>query len=228
MLGAFLARLSTAKDALALATDVTSTNCFCKEQAERMANLAHKIPFTAADYLAWDADQTERHEFVDGEVFAMSGGEDRNATVAGNAYIALREHLRGSRCSVYLADVKLHVRARDNYFYPDVMVTCSDADRASRLSKSDPVLIIEVLSKSTEAYDRGEKFANYRAIETLAEYAMIDINSRRVDLYRKGADGLWVLHPSEMTDAAASFEMQSVKLKIDAATLFADLEGEVV
>ena len=191
-----------------------------------MTNLAPKIPFTAVDYLAWEADQTERHDFVDGEVFAMSGGEDRNATVALNVGIALREQLRGTRCSVYLTDVRLHVRARDNYFYPDVMVTCSEADRASRLSKSDPVLIVEVLSKSTEAYDRGEKFANYRAIESLAEYVMIDILARRVDLYRKGVDGLWVLHPAEMTKADASISLESVKLKIDSATLLADLEGE--
>ena len=154
----------------------------------------------------------------------MSGGEDRNATVALNVGIALREHLRGTRCSVYLTDVRLRVRARDNYFYPDVMVTCSDADRASRLSKSDPVLIVEVLSKSTEAYDRGEKFANYRAIEALAEYAMIDINTRRVDLYRKGADGLWVLHPTELSAPEASVTLNSINLSISADALFADIE----
>ena len=191
-----------------------------------MTNLAPKIPFTAADYLTWEVDQPERHDFVDGEVYAMSGGEDRNATVALNVAIALRAHLRGSKCSVYVTDVRLHVRARDNYFYPDVMVTCSDADRASRLSKCDPVLIVEVLSKSTEAYDRGEKFANYRAIESLAEYVMIDIPARRVELYRKGTDGLWVLHPTEMMQPDASTTLESVKLKIDSATLFADLEGE--
>jgi Uma2 family endonuclease len=191
-----------------------------------MVNVAPKFPYTAADYLARETDQIERHEFVDGEVFAMAGGEDRNATVALNVAIALREHLRGTQCSVYMTDVRLHVRARDNYFYPDVMVTCSEADRESRLSKSDPVLIIEVLSKSTEAYDRGEKFANYRAIESLAEYAMIDINARRIDLYRKGTDGLWVLHPIEMTQAEAHIDLQSVELNLRAATLFADLEGE--
>ena len=191
-----------------------------------MTNLAPKVPFTAADYLAWDIEQPDRHDFVDGEVYAMSGGEDRNATVAGNVYIALRAHLRGSKCSVYVTDVRLHVRARDNYFYPDVMVTSSDADRASRLSKSDPILIVEVLSKSTEAYDRGEKFANYRAVDTLCEYVMIDINSRGVDLYRKGADGLWVLHPTEMLQPDAHITLGSVKLKIDSATLFADLDGD--
>lgn len=191
-----------------------------------MTDLAPKIPFTAADYLAWEVDQTERHDFVDGEVYAMSGGEDSNATVVLNVAMALRQHLRGTQCYVYIPDVRLYVRARGNYFYPDVMVTCSDADHASRLSKSDPVLIVEVLSKSTEAYDRGEKFANYRAIDALAEYVMIDINARRVDLYRKGADGLWVLHPTEMKEVGARVSLASVDLSIDAATLFADLEGD--
>ena len=195
-----------------------------------MTNLAPNILVTSADYLAWEIDQPERHDFVDGEVHAMSGGEDRNATVAGNVYIALREHLRGTACRVYAVDVRLHVRARDNYFYPDVMVTCSDADRASRLSKSDPVLIVELLSESTEARScqirRGEKFANHRAIESLAEYVMIDIPSRRVELYRKGTDGLWVLHPTEMMQPDACITLESVKLKIDSSTLFADLEGE--
>ena len=191
-----------------------------------MTILVPKVPFTATDYLAWEIEQPDRHDFVDGEVYAMSGGEDRNATVALNVAIALREHLRGSKCSVYVTDVRLHVRARDNYFYPDLMVTCSDADRASRLSKSDPILIVEVLSKSTEAYDRGEKFANYRAIDTLCEYVMIDINSRRVDLHRKGTDGLWVLHPSEMVQVGATVTLESVKLKIDSATLFAEIEGD--
>ena len=191
-----------------------------------MTNLVPKIPSTAADYLAWEIEQPDRHDFVDGEVYAVSGGEDRNATVALNVYIALRQHLRGTKCSVYVTEVRLHVRARDNYFYPDVMVTCSDADRASRLSKSDPILIVEVLSKSTEAYDRGEKFANYRAIDTLCEYVMIDINSRCVDLHRKGTDGLWVLHPSEMVHVGAILTLESVKLKIDSATLFAELKGD--
>ena len=75
-----------------------------------MTILAPKIPFTAADYLAWEIDQIERHDFVDGEVFPLSGGEDRNATVAGNVYIALREHLRCTPRRVYAVDVRLHVR----------------------------------------------------------------------------------------------------------------------
>ncbi len=191
-----------------------------------MSNLVRQIPFTAADYLAWEADQPERHEFVGGEVFQMAGAEDRHVTAAGNAYIALREHLRGTPRRVYMADMKLHVRARNEYFYPDVLVTCSDADRDSRLSKSEPVLIVEVLSKSTEAYDRGVKFASYRALESLREYLLVDLERRRADLYRRGGDGLWVLHPTELADDAAGLALDSVAFTLTARALWADIERD--
>ena len=144
---------------------------------------------TAAEFLVWDEHETVKREFVRGEVFAMSGGQDRNNTVAMNLIMALRPHLRGSACRAYIADIKLRVEAANCYFYPAVMVTCSRADAASRLIKRDAVLVVEVLSPSTSAYDRGDKFADYRALESLAEYLLVDVDKRRCDLYRKGADG---------------------------------------
>lgn len=179
--------------------------------------------FTAEEYLAWEQAQPGRHEYIDGEVFAMAGGEDRNATVALNLAIALRAHLRGGPCRVYLGDVRLHVAASDAYFYPDLMVTCDAADAASRLSKSAPLLVAEVLSPGTEAYDRGDKFAHYRRIASLREYMLVDIARRATDVYRKGADGLWVLHPFSGSEAV---ELASVALTLPAEALFADLEGE--
>lgn len=178
---------------------------------------------TAAEFLAWDEHQTLKREFVRGDVFAMSGGEDRNNTVAGNLYTALRQHLAGSPCRVYQADIKLRVEAADCYFYPDVMVTCSRADATSRLIKRDAVLVVEVLSSSTSAYDRGDKFADYRALESLAEYLLVDVDKRRCDLYRKGADGLWVLHP---TQGEQPLVLASVDLTVSAAALWADLEPD--
>lgn len=179
---------------------------------------------TAAEFLAWDQTQTLKHEFVRGEVFAMAGGEDRNFTVAGNLYIALRQHLRGSPCRVYGSDVKLRVEAADCYFYPDLMVTCSALDAADRLIKREPVLVVEVLSPSTAAYDRGAKFASYRQLPSLAEYLLVDVESRRCDLFRKRAeDGLWVLHPSAPGEGV---QLASVDLAISADALWADLEPD--
>jgi len=179
---------------------------------------------TAEEFLAWDETQTIKHEFVHGEVFAMTGGVDRNYTVALNLAITLRQQLRGTPCRVYGSDVKLRVDAADCFFYPDLMVTCGATDLANRLIKREPVLVVEVLSPSTAAFDRGDKFADYRQLPTLAEYLLVDVDRRRCDLYRKGADGLWVLHPSGPDEAV---ELQSVALTVAAADLWADLEPDL-
>jgi Uma2 family endonuclease len=178
-------------------------------------------PMTAAEFLAWDATQTLKHEFVRGDVFAMAGGEDRNQTVAGSIYIALRQHLRGGPCRVYGSDVKLRVEAADCFFYPDLMVTCSSVDLQDRLIKREPSLVVEVLSPSTAAYDRGDKFAAYRQLPTLQEYLLVDVDRQRCDLFRKGADGLWVLHP---TQGEEPLQLASVGLLVTADALWADLE----
>jgi Uma2 family endonuclease len=155
-----------------------------------------KRVFSANDYLAWEADQAQRYEFLNGEIVAMAGAEDRHVTVTLNIAMALRQHLRGTPCRTFMADMKVQAHPASGYFYPDVVVTCSAADAESRLIKREPLLIVEVLSPGTEAYDRGEKFQYYRKIPSLFEYALVDIEHRCVDVFRKRAeDGLWVLHP---------------------------------
>ena len=185
-----------------------------------MGLAAPKTTFTAADYLAWEAEQPERHDYLDGEVFAMAGAEDRHVTVALNFAIALRQHLSGSPCRTYMSDMRLQVAAANSYFYPDVMVTCSALDQISSMVKTEPKLIIEVLSPSTAAYDRGLKFSHYRSLPSLEEYALIDLDTRSTDVYRKGPDGLWVLHPFGRGETVS---LASVALELSAAQLFADV-----
>ena len=185
-----------------------------------MGQAAPKPAFTAADYLAWEPAQLDRHEYLDGEVFAMAGAEDRHVTVAGNLYIALRQHLSGSPCRTYMSDMRLHVAAVESYFYPDVLVTCSALDLASTMVKTEPKLIIEVLSPSTAAYDRGLKFSHYRRLASLEEYVLIDLDTRATDCYRKGADGLWVLHPFARGEPVA---LASVALELSSSALFAEV-----
>ena len=185
-----------------------------------MGHAEQKAVFSAAEYLAWEAVQLDRHEYIDGEVFAMAGAEDRHVTVAGNLYIALRQHLAGSPCRTFMSDMRLHVVAANSYFYPDVLVTCSALDLASPLVKNEPKLIAEVLSPSTAAYDRGLKFSHYRSLASLQEYVLIDLDSRSTDCYRKGADGLWVLHPFARGEPVA---LVSVALELTAAQLFAEV-----
>ena len=185
-----------------------------------MGLAAPQPTFSAADYLAWEAEQPERHEFLDGEVFSMAGAEDRHVTVGGNLYIALRQHLSGSPCRTYMSDMRLHVAAANSYFYPDILVTCSALDSANSMVKSEPKLIIEVLSASTAAYDRGLKFSHYRGLPSLEEYVLLDLATRTTDSYRKGADGLWVLHPYARGDTVT---LASVALDITPAQLFAEV-----
>jgi Uma2 family endonuclease len=175
---------------------------------------------TASDFLAWDSTQSVRHEFVGGEVFAMAGAGEAHVTVALNLAMHLRQHLAGSPCRTFITDMKLHVEAADAFFYPDVMVTCSAADARDPLIKRAPVLLAEVLSPSTEAYDRGAKFAAYRLLPSLRELLLVDTDARRCDLFRKGDDGLWVLHPAER---GQSVHLASLDLAIPAATLWAEV-----
>jgi Uma2 family endonuclease len=185
-----------------------------------MGHALLQAKMTAEQFLAWDRTETQRREFVRGEVFAMAGAEESHIQSAGNIYLALRQHLRGAPCRVFNADMKLRVEAADCFFYPDVLVTCSAADTQDTLVKREPVLVVEVLSPSTAAFDRGDKFTAYRLLPALREYLLVDPRRRRCDLYRKGSDGLWVLHPVEPGQA---LQLACVDLHISAETLWEDV-----
>ncbi|NJL46045.1 MAG: Uma2 family endonuclease [Leptolyngbyaceae cyanobacterium SM2_3_12] len=185
-------------------------------------------PISPEEYLAAEATSPIKHEYQDGEVYAMAGGTDEHNVIAGNLYALLRNHLRGSRCRTYFADVKARIETRNRFYYPDVMVTCDERDLASSTFKRYPCLIVAVLSDSTEAFDRGDKFADYRYLESLQEYVLISQTRPQVEVYRRSAEGLWVLHPygegaSLEERLAQQFELTSV----DWAGAIADLYEEV-
>ena len=149
-------------------------------------------------YMAWEEDQPERHEYLGGEVFAMSGGTDAYYTILLNTATNLKVALSGKPCRAFLSGMKLRVDRADAVFYPDVFVTCDPRDRQpeASLAKQHPALIIEVLSDSTAAFDRGRKFEHYQQIDTLQEYLLIEQDRKHADLFRKNSEGLWVLHPA--------------------------------
>lgn len=187
-----------------------------------MANPALKSKFSPEEYLAWEAKQVEKHEYVNGEVFAMAGAAEGHVTVCLNVAMALRQHLKGSPCRTFMADMKVQADAASSYFYPDVVVTCSPRDTQDPFIKREPTLIVEVLSPSTAAYDRGAKFSTYRQLASLQEYVLIDTDTRATDVYRKGADGLWVLHPFAKDESVV---LASVALTISAQILFDEVEA---
>jgi Uma2 family endonuclease len=180
-----------------------------------------KQTFDPAAYLAWEAEQPGKSEYVAGEVYAMVGVRRPHATVALNIGAALREHLRGSPCLPFIADMKLRVASADAFFYPDIMATCDERDRRADLYVEHPKLIVEILSESTAAYDRGAKFATYRQIPELEEYVLIDVETRHVEVFRRQPANEWLLH-DYAGEPACRFE--SVGLTLEMGRVFEDVE----
>lgn len=167
-------------------------------------------PLTVAEYLEWEATQDTRSEFIDGRVYAMAGGTlaHNAATLATGA--TLRQHLKGGPCRAYVSDVRVQVQASNSFFYPDVVVGCQPADLSDpqSMALAEPRVIVEVLSPSTAAFDRGGKFAHYRLLDSLQEYVLIDPDTAQVDVFRRNAANRWELFPS--MGASATVELASV------------------
>ncbi|MDP3927348.1 MAG: Uma2 family endonuclease [Hydrogenophaga sp.] len=167
-------------------------------------------PLTAAEYLEWEATQETRSEFINGQVYAMAGGTlaHNAATLATGA--SLRQHLKGGPCRAFVSDVRVQVQSSNSYFYPDVVVACQSTELADpqSMALAEPKVIVEVLSPSTAAFDRGGKFAHYRLLDSLQEYVLIDPDTAQVDVFRRNAANRWELFPS--MGASASVELASV------------------
>jgi len=181
---------------------------------------AEAIGFTNEDYLVWEEAQAQKHEFLNGEVFAMGGARQAHVVVSLNVAAYLKQHLRTKPCRTYISDMKLRVEQVDAFFYPDVMVSCDKSDHRAEQFISNPVVIVEVLSDSTEAYDRGAKFSAYRYIESLQEYFLIDIAEKRIECFRRTPDNDWLLHVYE---AGSTCEFVGLQCSIALSDIFEDV-----
>ncbi|MFK5949416.1 MAG: Uma2 family endonuclease [Methylococcales bacterium] len=182
---------------------------------------AEEVVFDSQQYLVWEEQQQQKHEFIKGEIFAMGGARREHVLVSLNVASLLKQHLRGMPCQTYIADMKLRVEQEDAFYYPDVMVSCDNNDQKAEQFLANPILIIEVLSDSTEAYDRGAKFAAYRQIVSLKEYVLIDIEARRIECFRRAENDDWLLHISEQQE---NCYFLSLELSIAVVDIFEDLE----
>ncbi|WP_019499326.1 Uma2 family endonuclease [Pseudanabaena sp. PCC 6802] len=176
--------------------------------------------FTPAEYLEWEEKQELRYEYVYGEVYAMTGGTLNHSKIAVNFIALVSNYLRGKRCQVFNSDAKVEVFNLDLFLYPDLSVTCDDRDRSNTKFLSYPCLIVEVLSSSTEAYDRGNKFALYRRSASLKEYVLVSSEAIAVDIYRPNDRGKWELTAYEPGDV---IELESINLKFAIEELFEDI-----
>lgn len=169
---------------------------------------------TPAEYLDWEIEQDTRHELVDGYLYAMTGASLRHDEIAMNIAAALHHHLKGGPCRVYKSDIK--VRLANNFYYPDIAVRCGDvADDSDEYSLSDPTCIIEVLSPSTQRFDRGDKRLAYQQIPSLKEYILVSQDKILIEQFVGKATAISLQQPSDV------LHIQSLDFSIPVTDLYA-------
>lgn len=160
-----------------------------------MSDPAPREEMTFADYIAREKASEIKHQFLDGEVFAMAGGTLEHALIAANIIGGLTSRLQGGPCRVFSSDARVRVSATGLTTYPDVSVICGPIERDPEdpNTATNPTLIVEVLSESTEAFDRGTKFEHYRKIPSLVAYLLVSQDKPLIEVYTRNDDGTWTL-----------------------------------
>ena len=180
----------------------------------------HFPKFTPEEYFAWEEQQLERHEYIDGEVYAMSGGTVTHSQIASNFNRLLGNHIRGSGCKTLNSDCRVKVLGMDKYVYPDTSVTCDDRDKTTTQYIAYPCLIIEVLSPTTEAYDRGNKFKMYRRNPSLQEYVLVSADTIEIELFRKTETDDWRIINYQAGDTV---DLKSINLTCQIEQIYEDI-----
>ena len=188
---------------------------------------ANPIPYLSEEqYLALDRAAEIRSEYHDGQIYAVAGGTDAHATIGGNLFAEFREALRGKPCRPANNDLRLRIPKTHSYVYPDAMVLCGAADQ--RAGKNDivdsPHLIVEVLSPSSEKFDRGAKFAMYKTLESCHEYMLVSQDEPLVELFSRRPGG-WFLTEAQGLDA--SIHIESLEQSIPLAGIYERVEQPV-
>jgi Uma2 family endonuclease len=191
-----------------------------------MGELARRPHISYADYLALEKKSETKHEWLNGQVFdmealGMSGGRPEHALRIGAVIEALRVALRGKRCNTYASELKVRIRETGLSTYPDASVICGklEVDPEDDLAAVNPTVLVEVLSPTSEGYDRGAKFAHYRRIPSLRDYVMVNCSEPRIEVYHRGETGRW-----ELSEAGAgeSIEIPSIGVVLSVDEIYAD------
>lgn len=184
-------------------------------QAEHVAE--EPLFMTWEEYLAFEEQSPYRHEYVNGAIYAMSGGSLAHNRIARELVVAFRSHLRGGPCEPFFLEAKLEIRAgRDKImYYPDVMVSCRPEDRTEQVVRN-PKLVVEILSKSTQHIDRREKAMTYQRVESIEEYILIAQNQPKVIVHRRAEDWCPVLYSS----MDVPVEFRSIGLEVSLAQIY--------
>lgn len=165
---------------------------------------------TPEEYFTWEEQQLEKHEYLNGEVYAMSGGSKNHSLISVRLSTLFSNHLEGNGCEIGNSDLRVNLVETNNYTYPDISVTCDDRDKTTTQYITYPRLIVEVLSTSTEGYDRGDKFRMYRNNPVLQDYLLVSSTKIEMDLYhKKDATGEWIITNYKEGDIV---ELKSINL----------------
>lgn len=191
------------------------------------ADAAEKRRWTSAEYLAMERSSPQKHEYCNGEIFAMAGASEAHNLIVTNVVGELRSALRSRPCKVYPSDMRVKIPATGLYTYADASVTYDrpsfEDDKVDTLL--NPQVIFEVLSESTEDYDRGTKFKNYRSIPSLHDYVLVSQNEVLVEHFVRQPDGSWLLRerragePLKLTSIDCTLDIDELYLKVFAAPL---------
>ncbi|MEI6949157.1 Uma2 family endonuclease [Paraflavisolibacter sp. H34] len=189
-----------------------------------MAHPAVKNYITAQEYLEQERAATEKHEYYQGEVFAMSGARLQHNRIQMNFTGEARIRLRGKSCEVFGSDLRVHIPANTLFTYPDAVIVCGKPELLDEAFDTllNPVVIVEILSRSTQSYDRGDKFMLYRAIPSLKEYVMIDSESIGIEHYSRQEDGTWLF--AETKDPASVLQLLSLGISFPISLLYEGVE----
>ncbi|NJN30206.1 MAG: Uma2 family endonuclease [Synechococcales cyanobacterium RM1_1_8] len=185
---------------------------------------------TPIEYFEWEEQQLCRHEYINGETYAMSGGTQNHSRIGLKVAALLDGHLTNGNCRVFNSDCRVNLVGTDDYTYPDASVSCDNRDKTSIQYITYPCLIVEVLSDSTEAYDRGNKFFRYRQNPQLQDYVLVSSREIAIDLYRKSENGRWEIINYRAGDIV---ELQSINLSFPIEQAyrgidFLDVTGEPI
>jgi Uma2 family endonuclease len=184
-----------------------------------MAEIARRPRYSLEEYLVLEEMSNVRHEYLDGQIFAMAGGTPEHAGLCANLIGLLQNALAGRPCRVFTSDMRIRIRATGLDTYPDATVVCGRAERdvEDRNALTNPLLVVEVTSPSTEAYDRGEKLENYKKIPSLREVLIVAHAEPRVDVWRRVSGGEWEV---ESAGPGGGARLQSLSSELGVAEIY--------
>ena len=181
----------------------------------------HPLKLTPEEYFAWEETQLEKHEYIDGQVYAMSGGSVNHGRLSIRLRSLFDAHLDNTDCITGNSDIKINILETQNYTYPDASVTCDDRDKTTPQYFTYPCLIVEVLSASTEAYDRGSKFRLYRKNPALKDYLLVSSTCIEIDLYQKNDADEWVIFNYKESD---TIDLKSINLSFPIEQIYRNID----